>query len=360
MLEAVRSYFQDTPGSIQLLILAFSSTGVGILITRLALSVILKPLDRGTHYVRDSFRIHLGGWVWTFLPLLFFYFSLPLLELSSELRSLLAPSLRVLLILDLGWLLLKGLNVMEDVFFNAYKVRRDKYLKERKIRTQIQFLKKALGVLIFLFVTGGVLLNFEAVQKIGSTLLTSTAVIGIVVGLAARKTIGDLIHGFQIAFTQPIKIDDTVIVEGEWGVVEEITLTYVVVKIWDKRRLILPISYFIEQPFQNWTRNSEDILGEIELFLDPRMPLDPLRERFQKDAKAHSYWDGRACRVQVVENTERSMRVKGVVSAEDSDKAWDLKCDLRESLLSFLREEYPQYLPHINADLDRSNAFGPQ
>lgn len=336
------------PLSLQVLIAVALSLGLGVLLTQLAFNVLIKRFSRASTYVRDSLRTHLGGRMRTFLPLLFFYACLGFLSLSDRSSYILAQSIRVLLLINLGWLLLKGLNVLEDVFFEAYKVRRDKYLKERRIRTQIQFLKRATGILIFLLVTAAILLSFEPVQKIGATLLTSTAIIGIVLGLAAQKTIGNLIHGFQIAFTQPIKIDDTVIVEGEWGVVEEITLTYVVVRVWDKRRLILPIAYFIEKPFQNWTRNSEDIMGEVDLYLDPRMPVEPLRERLKESARSHSYWDGRACRLQVVESSERSMKVKAVISAEDSDKVWDLKCDLRESLLDFLRREYPEFLPRIS------------
>ncbi len=339
--------FFELPESGRVLIAAALSALIGVLLSKFAFSVLLKRFSRASNYIRDSLRTHLGGRMSSFLPLILFYGSLSFLQVSGEAMSLLSQVLEVLLILNLGWLLVKTLNVFEDIFFQAYKVRRDKYLKERKIRTQIQFLKKAIGVLIFVLAIAAILLSFESVQKIGTTLLTSTAIIGIVLGLAAQKTIGNLIHGFQIAFTQPIKIDDTVIVEGEWGEVEEITLTYVVVKVWDKRRLILPISYFIERPFQNWTRNSEDLMGEVDLYLDPRMPLDPLREKLNAWVQQHGHWDGRACRLQVVDLSERSMRVKAIVSASDSNKAWDLKCDLREALLGFLRDHYPEHLPRI-------------
>ncbi len=340
--------FYELPDIGRILIALVLAGLLGVLVTQLGFYLLIRRFGRTTRYIRDSITTHLGGRMRTFLPLLLLYLGLGYLKLSPSLEYSLGKTLQVLLILNLGWLLLKTLNVFEDVFFQAYKVRRDKYLKERRIRTQIQFLKKALGVLIVILAIAAILLSFESVQKIGTTLLTSTAIIGIVVGLAAQKTIGNLIHGFQIAFTQPIKIDDTVIVEGEWGVVEEITLTYVVVKVWDKRRMVLPISYFIERPFQNWTRNSEDLMGEVDLYLDPRMPIDPLRAKLQEWVRGHAYWDGKACRLQVVDSNEKSMRVKAVVSAEDSDKAWDLKCDLREALIAFLREQYPEHLPRIH------------
>ena len=344
--------FYELPGIARSLIVGALCLGLGVLLTDLAFRVLIQRFGQATRYIRESLRKHLGGRIRSFLPLLLFYSSLPFLRLSEPLSYGIAKALQVLLVLNFGWLLLRTLNVFEDIFFETYKVRRDKYLKERKIRTQIQFLKKALGILIVVLAIAAVLLSFESVQRIGTTLLTSTAIIGIVVGLAAQKTIGNLIHGFQIAFTQPIKIDDTVIVEGEWGVVEEITLTYVVVQVWDKRRLVLPISYFIEKPFQNWTRNSEDLIGEVDLELDPRMPIPPLREKVEAWVKAHSLWDGQACRVQVVAQNERSMQVRALVSAEDSDKAWDLKCDLREALLAFMRDHYPEYLPRVRGDLE--------
>jgi small-conductance mechanosensitive channel len=341
------SYIDEVPVYLRILVLILLSGIVGGLLGRLIFSLLLRRFSPATRYLRNSIRRHLGGRVQVFLPLLLIYSGISYLRLPSHVEILASQILVVLLFLDLGWLLIQGLNVLEDGFFDAYKVRRDKYLKERRIRTQIQFLKKALSVLIVLLVSAGILLSFEPVQRIGTTLLTSTAIIGIVVGLAAQKTIGNLIHGFQIAFTQPIKIDDTVIVEEEWGVVEEITLTYVVVKVWDKRRLVLPISYFIEKPFQNWTRNSEDLMGEVDLHLDPRMPIDPLRDRLHRITRAHGLWDGRVCRLQVVQLSERSMKVKAVVSAEDADKAWDLKCDVREGMIGFMREEYPVFLPRI-------------
>lgn len=352
--EAIDRFF-DLPESGRILLVLVTSGVLGVLLTQFAFSILIKRFSRTSYYIRDSIRRHLGGRVRSFLPLLLFYASLSVLKLSPELRLILSQIVEVLLVLNFGWLLLKTLNLLEDVFFEAYKVRRDKYLKERKIRTQIQFLKKAIGILIAVLALAAILLNFEAVQKIGATILTSTAIIGIVLGLAAQKTLGNLIHGFQIAFTQPMKIDDTVIVEGEWGVVEEITLTYVVVKVWDKRRLVLPISYFIEKPFQNWTRNSEDLMGEVDFYLDPRMPVQPLREKLRTWVKGHSLWDGRACRLQVVGNSERSMQIKAVVSAADSDQAWDLKCDLREELLAFLRDQYPEHLPRISSNSTDSN-----
>lgn len=351
MIDTLQESFFELPDTGKLLVMAVLSGVFGVLLSRFGLYLILNYFSRATRYIRDSVKKHLGGRMRSFLPLLLFYSSLFFIELAPANDRLISQVVRVLLLINLGWLLFKTLNVLEDVFFEAYKVRRDKYLKERKIRTQIQFLKRAVSILIFILVVSAILLSFEPVQKLGATLLTSTAVIGIVVGLAAQKTLGNLIFGFQIAFTQPVKIDDTVVVEGEWGVVEEITLTYVVVRVWDKRRLILPIGNFIEKPFQNWTRNSEDLIGEVHFHLDQRMPVDPLRKELEARVREHPYWDGKACRLQVVDTTEKSMVLKAVVSAEDSDKAWDLKCELREALIAFLREQYPQYLPRLRSEL---------
>lgn len=351
MLQDLQEQFLSFPEPVRILIAAILSGLIGVLFMKLGLWATLRRFRRATLYIRDSIKKHLGGRMKTFLPLLFFYISLSYLRLDESAEYLLGKFVLVLLILNFGWILLKTLNVFEDVFFEAYKVRRDKYLKERKIRTQIQFLKRASSILIGILILAAILLSFEEVQKVGATLLTSTAVLGIVIGLAAQKTLGNLIFGFQIAFTQPVRIDDTVVVEGEWGTVEEITLTYAVVRVWDKRRLILPISHFIEKPFQNWTRNSEDLIGEVELPLDHRMPLEPLREKMHEFVRQNPLWDREHCKLQVVDSTEQSMKVRALVSAEDSQKAWDLKCELREALITFIKDRYPQYLPKIRAEL---------
>ncbi len=173
------------------------------------------------------------------------------------------------------------------------------------------------------------------------------------VGLAAQKTIGTIIAGLQIAFTQPIRLDDVVIVEGEWGRIEEITLTYVVVRIWDLRRLIVPITYFIETPFQNWTRTSADILGTVFLYVDHTVPIDAVRAELQKILEASEAWDRKVCVLQVTNTSERAVELRALMSAADASLAWNLRCEVREKLVEFIRRDYPHALPRLRAELEK-------
>jgi small-conductance mechanosensitive channel len=197
------------------------------------------------------------------------------------------------------------------------------------------------------------LMTFPKVRQLGTTILASAGIIGIVVGMAAQRTIGAFIAGLQIAFSQPIRVDDVVIVENEWGRIEEITLTYVVVKIWDLRRLIVPITYFIEKPFQNWTRVTADILGTVFLYMDYTVPVDAIREEFQRLLKESELWDGKVCGVQVTNASERTMEVRALMSAADASIAWNLRCHVREKLIDFIKTKYPHALPRFRAELEQ-------
>jgi small-conductance mechanosensitive channel len=189
------------------------------------------------------------------------------------------------------------------------------------------------------------LLSFDNVRKLGAGLLTGVGVGGIIIGFAAQRSLANFLAGLQIAFTQPLRIDDVLVVEGEWGRVEDITLTYVVLNIWDQRRLILPINYFIEKPFQNWTRVSAEILGTVFLYLDYNTPMDKLREEFDRLLENTPLWDKRVKVIQVTDTTEKTIQVRVLVSARDSSKAFDLRCYLRENLIKYLLENHPDSLP---------------
>jgi small-conductance mechanosensitive channel len=197
------------------------------------------------------------------------------------------------------------------------------------------------------------LMTFERVRQLGTTILASAGVVGIVVGMAAQRTIATFIAGLQIAITQPIRVDDVVIVENEWGRIEEITLTYVVVKIWDLRRLIVPITYFIESPFQNWTRTSADILGTVFVYTDYNVPVDAIREELHNILKKSEHWDGKVCVLQVTNASERTIELRALMSAADASAAWTLRCEVREKILEFIKRKYPQALPRMRAELNR-------
>jgi small-conductance mechanosensitive channel len=194
------------------------------------------------------------------------------------------------------------------------------------------------------------LMTFPGARQVGASLLASAGVIGIVAGLAAKPVFSNLIAGLQIALAQPIRIDDVLVVEGEWGRVEEITGTFVVLRIWDDRRLILPLSYFIEKPIQNWTRHSAQLLGSVFLHVDYAMPVAPLRAEVERIVKAAPEWDGRFFNLQVTDATERTMQLRVLCTAASSSLAFDLRCRVREALIDFMQREYPQYLPRLRVD----------
>jgi small-conductance mechanosensitive channel len=206
-------------------------------------------------------------------------------------------------------------------------------------------------VVVGLLTLAAILMTFEKVRYLGTSILASAGIAGLIVGFAAQRSIATLLAGIQIAITQPIRIDDVVIVENEWGRIEEITLTYVVVRIWDLRRLILPITYFLEKPFQNWTRVSADILGTIFLYVDYTVPVEAVRAEFRRILEKSGKWDGRVSVLQVTNTTERTVELRALVSATDSSSAWELRCHVREKLIEFLQKNYPHALPRLRAEI---------
>jgi small-conductance mechanosensitive channel len=221
-------------------------------------------------------------------------------------------------------------------------------------------LKKVAQTVIAIFALASMLMVFESVRQFGASILASAGIAGIVVGLAAQRSIATLLAGFQIALTQPIRVDDVVIVENEWGRIEDITLTYVVVRVWDLRRLIVPITYFIEQPFQNWTRASAEILGTVFLHVDYSVPVDALRDELTRILRASPLWDGNVNVLQVTGAKEHTLEVRALASAADASKAWDLRCDVREKLVRFVQERYPDSLPKLRASFERRPAAASQ
>ena len=259
--------------------------------------------------------------------------------------------LSLLLIGAVSWLLIKAVYVLEDYVVSRFEVGVKDNLRARKIHTQLRVLKRIVVIVVSIIALATMLMTFPKVRQLGTTILASAGIIGIVVGMAAQRTIGTFIAGLQIAFTQPIRVDDVVIVENEWGRIEEITLTYVVVKIWDLRRLIVPITYFIEKPFQNWTRVTADILGTVYIYVDHTVPIDSVREELGRILKNSQLWDGKVCVLQVTNTSERAVELRALMSAADASTAWSLRCEVREKLIDFMKKKYPQALPKIRAEL---------
>jgi small-conductance mechanosensitive channel len=250
-----------------------------------------------------------------------------------------------------AWLAVQGVRVAEDALMRRYDVEAPDNLRARRARTQIQVLGRVVQVAIVVLALAFMLLTFPQARTVGTSLLASAGIAGIIAGVAARSTIGNLIAGLQIAFAEPIRLDDAVVVEGEWGNIEEITLTYVVVRIWDRRRLVLPCSYFVERPIQNWTRYSADIVGTVLLHVDYTTPVQEVRAEFERVLAANKLWNGQTAVLQVVDTTERTMVLRALVSADSAPDAWDLRCEVREQLLAWLQREHPDALPRVRAEL---------
>jgi small-conductance mechanosensitive channel len=224
-------------------------------------------------------------------------------------------------------------------------------LGARRIHTQARVLTRALASIIVVIGIAFALLTFPGVRSIGAGLLASAGIIGVMAGIAAKPIVGNLLAGVQIALTQPIRLDDIVIVEDEWGRIEEIGTAFVVVALWDQRRLVVPLQYFVEKPFQNWTRSLSEMLGTAYLWVDYGMPLEPLRAELRRVCAAQHQWDGRVCLIQVTDASERAMQLRVLVSAADAGRAWDLRCIARERLIDFVRREWPQFLPRVRTEL---------
>jgi len=224
-------------------------------------------------------------------------------------------------------------------------------LSARRIETQTRVLTRITSSAALLAGVAFVLMTFPRARQFGASLLASAGVAGLIVGIAARSVFSNLLAGLQIALAQPIRIDDVLIVEGEWGHVEEITATYVVLRLWDERRLVVPLGWFIEHPFQNWTRRSADILGTVTLWTDYTLPVEPIRREARRLCEASPHWDRRVCVVQVTDASERAMQLRILVSSAASGANFDLRCALREGLIDFIQREHPAALPTLRARL---------
>ena len=251
----------------------------------------------------------------------------------------------LLLIAALTWLVMRVIAGLAQGVMARHPLTVEDNLAARRIQTQATVLARTAMVLVLLAGTAMALMTVPGARQLGASLLASAGVIGIIGGIAARPVFSNLIAGLQLALAQPIRLDDVLIVNNEWGRVEEITGTYVVLALWDERRMIVPLQWFIENPFQNWTRTTSRLLGTVILYVDYAMPVEPLRQELERIVHAAPEWDQRVCVLQVTDVTERSMQVRALVSASDAGKSFDLRCRVREALLAFIAREYPDLLP---------------
>jgi small-conductance mechanosensitive channel len=287
------------------------------------------------------------------LPLIAIILAAPALEVAPALKQLTQQALSIALIAVFAFLLLRLIDAACQLTLRRFPLNVGDNLQARAVHTQITVLRKVALVVVGLFALASMLMVFEPVRRFGTTLLASAGVAGIIIGFAAQKSIATLLAGFQLALTQPVRVDDVVIVEGEWGRIEEITLTYVVVAIWDERRLVVPITYFIEKPFQNWTRTTSNLLGTVFLYVDYSVPLEALRAELARVVEASPLWDRRVQLLQVTDSKERTLELRVLLSASNAGRAFDLRCEVREKLISWLQREHPDALPRTRAELQQ-------
>lgn len=288
------------------------------------------------------------------VSLLAFLIAAPLFPLGEGGQGLLRRLLSIGLIAAAAWLLVRISDSIEELVRNRYDITAEDNLRARQVHTQMQVITRVLDVIIVVVAVAAALMTFDGVRQLGASILASAGIAGIVVGLAARPTLSSIIAGIQLALAEPIRLDDVVIVEGEWGRIEEITATYVVVRIWDERRLIVPLSYFLENVFQNWTRESSQLLGTVFLYTDYTVPVDAIREELNRITKDSENWDGRVSLVQITDNTAETVQVRALVSSSDAGKLWNLRCEVREKLIHFIQKEHPEALPVTRAELRES------
>jgi small-conductance mechanosensitive channel len=287
-------------------------------------------------------------------PLLGVLLVLPVVPMPAALEQAIRHLLALVMIAVVGWSVVALVEIVSDVVSTKYRMDLPDNLEARRIRTQLQLLRRATGVVVSVVALSVMLMTFPSIRHLGVSLFASAGVAGLVVGMAARPTIANLIGGLQIALTEPIRLDDVVVVNGEWGRIEEITTTYVVVRIWDLRRLVVPLSHFLEQPVENWTRVTADLLGTVFVYADYRVPVERLRQELQRILETSGLWDGKAWGLQVTDAGERTMQLRALMSAPDSSRAWDLRCHVREKLVEFLQREYPESLPVTRAEMRRT------
>lgn len=273
---------------------------------------------------------------------------------SKGIISLLYNQSHILIIISISWCLIELIKLLKSLLLNKYDISQEDNLGSRKVHTQINILEKILIFIIILFAMGLVLLSFEDIRKIGIGLFASAGLAGIIIGLSAQKVVGTLLAGIQIAITQPFRIDDAVLVENEWGWIEEINLTYVVVRIWDKRRLILPSTYFLEKPFQNWTRTNAEITGTVFIYTDYTISFQALRDELTRLLNDCELWDKKVNVLQVTDLKESRIEIRILVSAKNSPTAWDLRVYIREKMIDFIQKNFPESLPKARVTIEKN------
>jgi small-conductance mechanosensitive channel len=333
-----------------------------------ALGFFLRVVRLVRHWLNEFVNRPSGRWYYGAFPVLgeALYYNLLLCAFSTIIYILELPEplqTAGFKIASIAWivantaLLIRMVIAVESMVSSRSEMLQYDTSRRRRLETRVQILRQLLIFIFLVIAIAAVLMNFKEVRKIGTGLLASAGVAGVIAGLAAQKSLSTIIAGLQVAITQPILIDDVVIVEGEWGVIEEITLTYVVIRVWDQRRLIVPITYFLEKSFQNWTRISSDLIGTVFLYADFLIPLDEIRAESQRIVEASKLWDRRVFVVQVTDFKTDCVEIRILASAGTAPALFDLRCEIREKILSYLQQKYPSAFPRIRTALSRLPAL---
>ncbi|WP_407354549.1 mechanosensitive ion channel family protein [Luteimonas sp. R10] len=333
---------------------------LGLLVRRALLALARRARAHAATHLRARVAQVVAVPAAVALPLLFLSIAVTATPLPDTWSSRIQHWLGIGGLLCLTWLAVRAVGAIERRILREHPVDIEDNLSARRVQTQTAVISRVIQGAILLVGVALALMTFPAIRQIGATLLASAGIIGLVAGIAARPVFGNLIAGLQIALTQPIRLDDVVIVDGEWGRIEQITSAYVVVRVWDERRLVVPLTWFIENPFQNWTRTTAQLLGTAFLWLDYRTPLDAVRAELQRICEDDSRWDGRVCVVQVTETDQTTMQVRLLVSARNSGDLFDLRCAARERMIRFLAEHYPESLPRLRAELHEGRSRPPR
>lgn len=282
---------------------------------------------------------------------------LPLAPLDDEIRTPLTRLFVVAFIALIGWISIRIVDMSAARYLQNFRDVTENFIARKHV-TQVRVFKRVTDTIIVIITVSAALMTFDSVRQYGVSLFASAGAAGIIVGLAARPLLSNLIAGLQIAITQPIRIEDAVIIENEWGWVEDIASTYVVIRLWDWRRMVVPLSYFIEKPFQNWTRDTASLIGVIALHVDYRADVARIRRWLEGAVKESKLWDGEVVNLQVIDADSRTIELRALVSARNAPQSWDLRCEMREKLIAFIRDEMPEALPRERAILIPSGDDG--
>lgn len=275
---------------------------------------------------------------------------LPLAPLDDAIRTPLMRLFVVAFIALIGWISIRIVDMSAARYLQNFRDVTENFVARKHV-TQVRVFKRVTDTIIVVITISAALMTFDSVRQYGVSLFASAGAAGIIVGLAARPLLSNLIAGLQIAITQPIRIEDAVIIENEWGWVEDIASTYVVIRLWDWRRMVVPLSYFIEKPFQNWTRDTASLIGVIALHVDYRADVQRIRNWLEQAVKQSKLWDGEVVNLQVIDADARTIELRALVSARNAPQSWDLRCEIREKLVAFIRDEMPEALPRERAIL---------